>query len=55
MNRPLIRINPADEQIAKNQGGVALRLSALDGLNGIAEALIQRGFLSEPSKPRNIV
>ena len=53
MNGPLIRINPADEQIATNQEGVAIRLGALDGLNGIAEALIERGFLSEACKPRN--
>lgn len=49
---PLIRINPIDEQIATNQEGIAIRLGALDGLNGIAEALIERGFLSETSKPR---
>jgi NAD-dependent SIR2 family protein deacetylase len=53
MNGPLIRINPTDEQIATNQAGVAIRLGALDGLNGIAGALIERGFLSETSKPRN--
>jgi NAD-dependent SIR2 family protein deacetylase len=53
MNRPLIRINPTDEQIATNQEGVAIRLGALDGLNGIVEALIERGFLSETIKTRN--
>ena len=53
MNGPLIRINPTDEQIATNQAGVAIRLGALDGLNGIADALTERGFLSETSKPRN--
>jgi NAD-dependent deacetylase len=52
MKGPLIRINPTDEEIGTNREGVAIRLGALDGLNGIAEALIKRGFLGAAYKPR---
>ncbi|WP_153146430.1 Sir2 family NAD-dependent protein deacetylase [Dechloromonas sp. H13] len=46
MKGPLIRINPTDEAIGSSREGVAIRLGALDALNGIADALIERGFLS---------
>jgi NAD-dependent deacetylase len=52
MEGQLIRINPTDEEIGESQEGVAIRLGALDGLNGIAEALVERGFLSQENKPR---
>jgi hypothetical protein len=52
MEGQLIRINPTDEEIGESQEGVAIRLGALDGLNGIAEALVERGFLSHENKPR---
>ena len=46
MSGPLIRINPTDEEIGANREGVAIRTGALDGLNGIAEALVGRGLLN---------
>jgi NAD-dependent SIR2 family protein deacetylase len=50
MKGTLIRINPTDEEIGRNREGVALRLGALEGLNGIAKALVERGFLQAASK-----
>ena len=52
MDGQLIRINPTDEEIGESQEGVAIRLGALDGLNGIAQALVDLGFLSQENKPR---
>lgn len=53
MKGPLIRINPTDAAIGESKEGVAIRLGALDGLNGIADALIDRGFLSANNRPQS--